>query len=192
MKQKLHELFQDMWNVPNALTLLRLALVPVMAVLYFQNMRMAALAVFVLASLTDWADGYIARKYQLITNFGKLMDPLADKLMVLCALICHGIAGVFPWTAIGIVAAKELLMVAGGALMLKRGIVVYSNLWGKSATVVFIAALILGYFHSQLPTVLGCSLDVWVLWAAVALTLCALGVYAYGAARQLQAQEQQH
>ena len=184
MKEKLRELTRDMWNVPNVLTILRLVLVPVFIVLYMNGQRIAALVVFAVASLTDMLDGRIARKYNLITNFGKLMDPLADKLLVIATLVCHGLAGVFPWAAIAIVAGKELLMVLGGLVLLKRGIVVYSNIWGKAAMVSFVAALLLGFFHEQLAAA-GWPVDIWVLWFSVALTLIALGNYAWGAYRQL-------
>ena len=73
-------------NLPNALTLLRLLLIPVFVVLMANNRMMPALGVFVFASLTDILDGWIARRYQLVTDFGKLADPLADKLMVLSAI----------------------------------------------------------------------------------------------------------
>lgn len=185
-------LFTDMWNVPNALTILRMILIPVFVVLFFSGAtpeetdicRKWALAVFVAASITDCLDGLIARKYNLITDFGKLFDPLADKLMICTALICQGIAGVFPWIAIIIVMAKELLMVLGGVFMLKRNIVVYSNMWGKSAQVCFIAALVLSFFHNELAAA-NLPLDQIVLWLTVALALAAMAVYAIQAIQKL-------
>ena len=188
MKEKIRELTRDMWNVPNALTMLRLVLVPVFVCLSLSGRNWPALGVFALASLTDMADGKIARKYNLITNFGKLMDPLADKLMVVAALVCFGLRGIFPWPAVAIVALKELLMLLGGVLMLRRNIVVYSNMWGKVAMVAFVAALILGFFHDPLAEA-GLPLDQIVLWLAVALALAALVAYALGALRQLRAQK---
>jgi CDP-diacylglycerol--glycerol-3-phosphate 3-phosphatidyltransferase len=184
MKEKLRELTRDMWNVPNVLTILRLVLVPVFIVLYMNGQRIAALVVFALASLTDMLDGRIARKYNLITNFGKLMDPLADKLMVLTALFCQGSAGVLPWTAIFIVLAKELWMMCGSVFMLKKGIVVYANYFGKTATVCFILSLILSFFHEELAA-WGYRVDLWLLWTSVALALLALTVYTVQAWKQL-------
>ena len=96
MKERLKKLFTNVWNIPNALTMLRLALIPVFVWLFWNADRKLALAVFILASLTDMLDGMLARKLHQITDFGKLFDPLADKLMVLTALICQGLAGVFP------------------------------------------------------------------------------------------------
>ena len=110
MKDRLKKLFTNVWNIPNALTMLRLALIPVFVILFWNGHRKMALVVFVVASLTDMLDGMLARKLNQITDFGKLFDPLADKLMVLTALVCQGLAGVFPWSAILIVGLKELVM----------------------------------------------------------------------------------
>ena len=186
MKEKIQKLFTNVWNIPNVLTMLRLILVPVFALLFIQGHRKAALVVFIVASLTDLRDGFLARKLNQITDFGKLFDPLADKLMVLTALICQGCAGVFPWFAVVIVACKELFMVLGGAYMLKRGIVVYANLWGKTATVFFIAALILSFFHEELAAA-GLPLDQWLILLAVATALAAMVQYTLQAWKQLQA-----
>ena len=92
MKEKLKNLCTDIWNVPNVLTMIRIALIPVFVVLYVNGQQKAALAVFLAASFTDYLDGYLARKLNQITAFGKLMDPLADKIMVLTAFLC-------PWRA---------------------------------------------------------------------------------------------
>ncbi len=187
MQKAIRNLFKDAWNVPNALTVLRLILVPVFIVLYMKDQRWAALGVFAAASLTDLLDGKIARKYNLITNFGKLFDPLADKLLILSAIVCFGLKGVFPWAAIILVAAKELLLVIGGAVMLKKGIVVSSNMLGKVAMTAFVAAVILGFFHPELAAA-GIPLDQIVLWLSAALAVAALIGYARNAVRQLRAQ----
>ena len=186
MKDKIQKLFSHVWTIPNVLTMLRLILVPVFAVLFFRGFRKASLAVFLAASLTDLLDGYLARRLNQITDFGKLFDPLADKLMVLTALICQGVAGVFPWAAILLVAGKEALMVMGGAYMLKKGIVVYANYLGKSATVAFIAALVLAFFHDELAAA-ALPLDRILLWVSVALAYAALILYAFRAWQQLRA-----
>ena len=130
LKEKIRKLFTNVWTIPNVLTMIRLILVPVFVVLFLKGHKMASLGVFIAASLTDMLDGYLARKLNQITDFGKLFDPLADKLMVLSAMVCQGIVGVFPWSAIIIVACKELFMVTGGLLMLKNDVVVYSNYIG--------------------------------------------------------------
>ncbi|MBR6954592.1 MAG: CDP-diacylglycerol--glycerol-3-phosphate 3-phosphatidyltransferase [Clostridia bacterium] len=184
MRETLKNLTRDMWNIPNALTIARLVMVPLFVWAYLAGQRMLALGIFCVASLTDCLDGYLARRLNQITNFGKLFDPLADKLLVVCAMACHAWAGVFPWAAVLIIAAKELLMVAGGALMLRRNIVVHANWYGKIATIFFMAALILGFFHGELRA-WGYAVDVWLLWTAVVLALVALVQYAAGALKQL-------
>ena len=184
MKERLKKLFTNIWNIPNALTMLRLVLVPVFVVLFRAGQMKWALAVFVTASLTDMLDGMLARKLNQITDFGKLFDPLADKLMVLTALFCQGFAGVFPWTAIAIVLAKELLMVLGGAFMLGKNVVVYANYFGKTAQVFFILSLVLSFFHEELRA-WGVQLDLILLWITVGLALLAMIVYAAEAWKQI-------
>lgn len=172
-------------NVPNVLTLIRLLLVPVYIALFVRGQKNAALAVFLAASFTDLLDGRIARKYNLITDFGKLMDPLADKVMVLTAMFSmtignKAIAPVIPMTAVILLLAKELIMVIGGALLLKHGLVVYSIMIGKVAHCVFIAGLIATYFHDWFAV--RCAAwpmtpDLMLIWLAVGLTLCAMVAY---------------
>ncbi len=183
-KDSVAELFVDMWNVPNVLTILRIILIPVFVVLHAKGMLKESLVVFLAASFTDFLDGYLARKNNQITAFGKLMDPLADKVMVCTALLCQAIGGAIPWVAFGIVLGKELLMVIGGAFMLKRGVVVYSNMWGKVAQCMFILALVLSFFHAEWIA-WGFQLDSVVLWCSVALTLTAMMVYAVNCIKQL-------
>ncbi len=189
LKSKIKSLFSNVWTIPNVLTMLRLVLIPVFVVLFFQGKTKAALVVFAAASLTDLLDGYLARKLNQITDFGKLFDPLADKLMVLTALVCQGIVGVFPWTAIIIVAAKELFMVVGGLLMLSRNVVVFSNFVGKTAQVFFILSLLLSFFHQELAA-WGTQLDLIFLWITVGISLLAMVVYTVGAVRSLSEKKQ--
>lgn len=184
MKEKIRRLFSNVWTIPNILTMIRLILIPVFVVLFVNGQEKASLAVFAVASITDMFDGMLARRLNQITDFGKLFDPLADKLMVLTAMICQGCAGVFPWTAIIIVGVKELLMVIGGLFMLSRNVVVYSNYIGKAAQVCFIAALILSFFHGELAA-WGTRLDLILLWITVGLALVAMVVYAVEALRSI-------
>ena len=189
LKEKIRKLFTNVWTIPNVLTMIRLILVPVFVVLFLNGHKMASLAVFVAASLTDMLDGYLARKLNQITDFGKLFDPLADKLMVLSAMVCQGIVGVFPWSAIIIVACKELFMVIGGLFMLKKDVVVYSNYVGKAAQVCFIASLILAFFHDEFEAgnimLWGMTPDIILLWITVALALCAMVVYIVESVRKI-------
>ena len=184
------EAFKKNWNVPNALTVLRMLLIPVFVALYVNGNSYGALIVFLAASFTDLLDGMIARKFHLITDFGKLMDPLADKLMVVTALFCQAFSGIIPWVAVLVVLSKELLMVLGGAYMLTKGIVVYSNMVGTVAHCLFIAALVATFFHSALLAALPgwfMTPDLMLVWIAVIVTLCAMIVYGRSALNQLRA-----
>ena len=196
MKDKVRKLFSHVWTIPNVLTMIRLLLVPVFVVVYFRTSaepKYAALAIFAAASLTDMLDGYLARKLNQITDFGKLFDPLADKLMVLTAMVCQTFWGPLPLVAVIIVAAKELMMVLGGVFMLSKDVVVYSNYFGKAAQVGFIAALILSFFHDRFLegniVLFGMTPDILILWLTVALAIIAMGVYAAGAIKTIRAKK---
>ena len=180
-------------NIPNFLTLIRLFLVPVYIVLFAMGEKYSALTVFLLASFTDMLDGRIARKYNLITDFGKLMDPLADKVMVLTAMISMSIgsktiSAVIPWVAMVILFIKELVMVIGSMVLLKYEIVVYSTMIGKVAQCFFIASLVMVYFHDWFVGLCAgwfMPLDLIFLWISVVLTLCALVVYVHRGSRAM-------
>lgn len=139
-------------NIPNALTVLRLLLIGVFVHVFFNqqisyNMHLA-FGIFILAGITDLLDGYIARRFDLVTKWGKLMDPLADKLMLLTVLTCLTITGIIPGFVIIIVALKELLMILGAVFLYQnRRTVVQSNFYGKAATVSFYLAVTLLMFN---------------------------------------------
>ena len=175
---KIRKYTENIWNVPNVLTMLRLALIPVFVAVFAAGHDKLALMTFVIASLTDLLDGHLARKHHQITAFGKLM--------VVTALICQGVKSVFPWQAIAIVMLKELVMIVGGVFMLHHDIVVYSNIRGKLAQFSFILALILSFWHSEF-THLPVPLDRVVLWVAVVLALVALVDYSVDSYRKLRA-----
>lgn len=174
----------NIWNVPNVLTMLRLALIPAFVLLHLYGHPHLALLVFCIASATDWLDGHLARKHNLITDFGKLMDPLADKLMVCTALVMQGIAGVFPVPAIVIVILKECVMICGSTYMLHHGIVVYSNIWGKLAQFSFILALVLSFWHQDFAAI-ALPIDRVILWIAVGIAVVALVDYTRSALKTL-------
>lgn len=127
-------------NLPNKLTLLRVVLIPVFVVLLLleggQNdtLRIAALIVFCFASFTDFLDGQIARRNNLVTNFGKFMDPLADKLLVCSALICMIELGQLPsWYVITVI-AREFIISGFRLVAADNGIVIAASWWGKFKT----------------------------------------------------------
>ena len=130
-------------NIPNILTIIRIVLIPVFITLYYRGLATLAFAVYVVACVTDAVDGYLARRLNQVTAFGKLMDPLADKLMQLCMIICLCSAGIVPWWLFIALLIKELALVAGGAVLLKRKVVVRSFWPGKVAT-----ALLIGWAGS--------------------------------------------
>lgn len=136
-------------NIPNALTVIRFFLVPVFGYYLCNDRFVIAVFLFLLAGLTDLLDGYIARKYNLITSWGKLADPLADKLMQITALIILVIKDRVPSLILFIVAAKEAFMIAGSVLLYKRdNFVVSANWYGKFATVAFNFAIVMLIFRA--------------------------------------------
>ena len=198
MKDRFRKLFTNVWNIPNVLTMLRIILIPVFVAVFFSTPhdrdKIAALVIFAAASITDMFDGMLARKLNQITDFGKLFDPLADKVMVVTAMVCQALIGVFPWIAIIIVGVKELIMMLGGIFMLSKNVVVYSNYVGKTAQVFFIASLLLSFFHPSLAAgnvcLCGMTIDCVLLWITVALSLTALVVYAAGSLKTLKSKGQ--
>ena len=177
---------ENIWNVPNVLTMLRIALIPVYWIIFLQGNLYWALAIFFIASLTDLADGYIARKYHLITNFGKLMDPLADKLMVISVMLSLALKKIVPWAPLMILFIKELVMVLGGMLMLDKGVVVYSKHIGKIAQTCVVSALILSFFYDFFLKI-HFPLHLILIWVGVALTLCAFIFYLQNCLKLLKA-----
>lgn len=173
---------ENIWNVPNILTIFRIALIPVYIVFYRKGDYYVALTVFLVASLTDFLDGKIARKHHLVTSFGKLADPLADKLMCITVLLSFTFSGAVQWTPAVVMISKELFMLLGGFYLLKRGVVVQSQMIGKAAQWLFIAALCLGFFHDFFAGWI-LPLDVILLWIAVITALLALVFYAFDASK---------
>ena len=127
-------------NLPNKLTILRVIMIPffVAALLYDgganQNMRYVAAALFIIASLTDMLDGKIARKYNLVTNFGKFMDPLADKLLVCSALICMIELRELPAWMVIIIISREFIISGFRLVASDNGVVIAASYWGKFKT----------------------------------------------------------
>ena len=166
-------------NLPNKLTLLRIALVPVYLVLAAQGtptMRWLALAVFALASLTDLLDGHIARSRGLITNFGKFMDPIADKLLVIPAAVLMVQQQVFPaWMCI-LWIAREFVISGVRLIAAEQGTVIAAGIWGKAKTVAQMAAILL---LTVLPAAHWAS--VCGLWVSTALTVVSCALYVWQA-----------
>ena len=164
-------------NTPNKLTVARMILVPFLVVFLLTGWggeanRWICLAIFVAASVTDWFDGHLARKYNLITNFGKFMDPLADKLLVCSAMICliekRQLAA---WIVI-IIIAREFIISGFRLVAADNGIVIAASYWGKFKTVFQMLMVIVLILNVQMPffQILGKILT----YAALILTVVSL------------------
>ena len=137
-------------NLPNKLTTMRVILIPVFLLVLFlmdePMNRYIATAIFIVASLTDFLDGHIARKYNLVSNFGKFMDPLADKLLVTSALICFVGQGMIPAVVAIIILSREFLVTSIRLVAAPKGRVIPADKWGKSKTIcqmIWISTLLL-------------------------------------------------
>ena len=159
-------------NLPNRLTLLRIVLVPVTAVLVALEKHTAAGAVFIAAALTDFLDGYIARSRNLITNFGKFMDPLADKLLVVSAMICLTSLGWLPaWFTI-IVVAREFFISGFRLIAVENGKVIAAGWWGKFKTAFSMIMIIVMVLHIDNPVIY--VIEQVLMWVSLALTVISM------------------
>jgi cardiolipin synthase len=162
-------------NVPNILTLFRFGCVGLLVWAFLRERLALALFFYLLAGFTDVLDGYIARKYGQITAAGKLLDPLADKLMLIAVLVCLFFRSYITPGILLIVLIKELMMVAGSILLLqKRDQVVQSNLFGKFTASFFFISLVLTFFHDRVSPV-----DSIMVYFATALSIASLLQYWY-------------
>lgn len=132
-------------NLPNKLTLIRIFLVPVCMLLTLKCYMYWALGVFMVASVTDFFDGYIARKYNLVTSFGKIMDPLADKILVFGAMLCFLELGFINSWCVAIILAREFFVTGMRVVAVDKGKVIAASRWGKVKTNIQIFSVILGF-----------------------------------------------
>lgn len=160
-------------NLPNKLTMGRIFAIPVFIVIFLMDYRYAAAVVFILAALTDMLDGHIARKRNLVTNFGKLMDPLADKLLVMSALICLAQVGdVAGWMVI-VILGREFIITGMRQVAAAQGIVIAAGTTGKIKTITQMIAIPLLILENWPFSMLGFNLpmDVIFLWIALIMTV---------------------
>ncbi|MDR1619423.1 MAG: CDP-alcohol phosphatidyltransferase family protein [Clostridiales bacterium] len=165
-----------MKHIPNFLSALRLLMVGVFVYFYLNDRYFAALGVYSLAVLTDLLDGYLARRNNWITDIGKVLDPLADKLMLIAALVCFYTQGWIPLWLLVIVAGKEIIMIIGGALLLKHEVVVHADWFGKFASGLFNAGVIATLLKRFSPFI--GRLNLVLLGIAAILAIIALVHYA--------------
>lgn len=133
-------------HVPNILTIIRFLLIPLLIIVALQSDYISTIIVLTLSGITDILDGYIARRFNYITNFGKLMDPLADKATQITLLTVLTIQKIIPVWIIVIVLLKEFLMIAGASFLYGKELVVSSKWYGKLATVLFYIAIVCSLF----------------------------------------------
>ena len=160
-------------NLPNKLTMGRIFAIPVFIVVFLLDYRYSAAVIFILAALTDMLDGKIARKYNLVTNFGKLMDPLADKLLVMSALICLSQVGdVAGWMVI-VILGREFIITGMRQVAAAQGIVIAAGTTGKIKTITQMIAIPLLILENWPFSLLGFDLpmDVIFLWIALVMTV---------------------
>ena len=169
-------------NIPNCLTLIRIALLPVVVWRFRKGDSMGALIVYLLAMLTDAVDGFIARRYNQVTALGKLLDPIADKLSLVTLIALFVADGQIPLWLMGIILLKEVAMVVGGAVALKRGIVVYALPIGKITTVAFITSIVVRFLGWRMTA------DV-LLGVSVVLSMVALVWYSLDLMKKLKAND---
>lgn len=164
-------------NLPNKLTLFRAVLIPFFVFFllapYFEGYgNYIAVAIFIVASITDFLDGKIARKYNLVTNFGKFMDPLADKLLVCSALICLIQLELIPAWVVIIIIAREFIISGFRLVASDNGVVIAASYWGKFKTafqMLTVIVLILN-IPNKVFTILGTVL----IYVSLALTVISL------------------
>ena len=166
------------WNIPNALSVVRMALIPVFMTLYLLHFDLWAFAVLLVSGLTDAVDGFVARRFDMITDCGKLLDPLSDKLTQVAVVVCltTRYTELLPLTVLCF--AKELFQAIGGILLLKKNVQAQGARWfGKVSTVLFYATMLVIVLWSD---VLAATAP-WVLWLLVSLVgismLCAFVGY---------------
>lgn len=164
--------------VPNTLTIIRFLLIPVIIFFIFSGNYILAFVFFTISGLTDIADGFIARKFNLISNFGKLMDPLADKLTQIATLASLVLTNIIPIWILLIVLLKEFIMICGASFLYGKDVVVYSKWYGKLATVLFYIAIVVSLLLKPFElTGIWENLDLGLYTLALLATIFSLLMY---------------
>lgn len=165
-------------NLPNLLSVFRLCLAPIFVIVYFSNSvysGLFAVAIYGIAALSDILDGKIARKYNMTSTLGKILDPLGDKLMTFAVLICITFDKVIPFWAIIIFVIKECLMGIGGLILYRKlSDMPPSNYFGKSSSIVFFAVCVILILLKDVITQTGATIMISI---AIAVTLVAFVSY---------------
>ena len=163
-------------NLPNKITIFRVCMIPVFLVFYLVDAipfhNVIALAIFIIACLSDALDGYLARKHQLVTNFGKFMDPLADKLLVCTALLCFLDAGTLPLLVVVVIIAREFIISGFRLVASDSGLVLAASYWGKFKTASQMVMCVLLILHLEFRWF--AVLEQIFIWLSFALTIISL------------------
>ena len=165
-------------NIPNILTILRFILIPIILYFIFTGHYLLGFIFFTISGITDILDGAIARKFNLVTNFGKLMDPLADKLTQISVLATLVFQKIIPFWILVVVLLKELLMIIGASFLYGKDVVVYSKWFGKLATVLFYLAIVCSLINKEFAlTGVWQNLDFILYFIAVIATVFSFVMY---------------
>ena len=173
-------------HIPNALTILRFILIPFIIIYIVREEYIKAFVFLSISGLTDVLDGFIARKFNFITNFGKLIDPLADKATQISILVTLGLKNIIPMWILVIVFIKEFAMISGASFLYGKDLVVSSRWFGKLATVLFYLAIVssfgIKYWNAiaMEPANSVCPLpqfDIYIYYLALVATIFSLVMY---------------
>ena len=162
-------------HIPNILTIFRFILIPFIVLNLANDKFIAAFVIFTISGLTDILDGFIARKFNFITNFGKLIDPLADKCTQIITLATLALKDIIPMWIIIIVILKEFIMVAGASFLYGKELVVSSKWYGKLATVLFYIAIVCSLFIKEFNFTFDFS--IYIYYLALISTIFSLLMY---------------
>lgn len=165
-------------NIPNMLTIIRFILIPFIFISVIFQHYLIALIIFTVSAITDILDGYIARKYNFITDIGKLIDPLADKLTQISLLLALAILKILDLWILIIVLVKECIMVISASVLYsKKDVVVYSKWYGKLATSLFYLAIVCSLIIRQFNISISFKIDLYLYYLAILATIFSLIMY---------------
>ena len=166
-------------NLPNKITIFRMCMIPVFLVFYLIDTipanNVIAVTIFIIACLSDAVDGHIARKYNLVTNFGKFMDPLADKLLVCTALICFLAQDTIPLLVVIVIIAREFIISGFRQVASDAGLVLAASYWGKFKTTAQMIMCVLLILHLDYAWFY--TLETIFIWLSFALTVISMMDY---------------
>lgn len=167
---------KKIFNIPNTLCFIRILLIPVFATLYLLGYTYLSMAIFMVACATDVIDGFIARHFNMITDFGKVIDPIADKLLKLTTLICFTVKGIFPIYFLIVMIILDLFLTISSGIIISKGVIIPSNVWGKLATLFVLLGLYLAFFVADYPFM---KMYCWVI-IGLGLLLVLVSAISYG------------